>query len=320
MTKTKLSLIALAFIIAASLAGCASIDTAQLGSIEIFEDLPEFYFGSGAGAWGTSLTINRNGTFSGYYTDSDMGDTGPGYPNGTFYESDFSGTFSGVKKIGEFEYSATVESIEYEKPVGEEYFEDGVRVIPSAAYGLENAGECRLYLPGKPVKDLPPEFMEWVRGLYLLEDASAELPFYGIYSIEDKAGFAGCIPPEEEGIPGLLTEEVGSIADYAGWWKLEGGSEAPFTYIEISPGHADDTRCYSESGELIDVGFADYSEQRRLNGKSLIVFVFDELGEFAVPGDGSDESGRWLIVDCGDDWATFFYWDTPPFESAVVED
>ncbi len=282
-------------------------------SYEIYAGLPEFYFGSGAGAWGTSLTIKPDGSFTGYYTDSDMGDTGPGYPGGTFYECDFSGKFSGARKIGEFEYAMTVESIASEKPVGEEYIEDGVLVIPSAPYGLENAGECRLYLPGRPAKDLPPEFLEWVGGLYLLEETPDALPFYGIYSIEDKAGFAGDLIVAEEGIPGLLTEEVGSIADYAGWWKLAEGNEAPFEYIEISEENAGDTRCYSEDGETVDAGYADYSEQRRLNGKTLIVFVFEELGEFAVPGDGSDGDERWLHVDCGDDWATFYYTETPPF-------
>ncbi len=310
--KKLILLFSAVLLIAVGLAGCAANGQVEfkpgLKSNDIYADLPEFYFGPGVGASVTSLTIKPNGTFTGYYADSDMGVTGPGYPNGTLYECDFSGKFSGVKRIGEFEYSATVESIDYKKSVGEEYIEDGVLVIPSEPYGLENAGECRLYLPGMPTKDLPPEFLDWVRW----DGMTGTLPFYGIYSIEDKTGFAGYLPPEEEGIPGLLTEETGSIADYAGWWKLEGDSEAPFAYIEIAPEHADDTRCYSESGELVDFGYADYSEQRRLNGKSLIVFVLDDLGDLTVAGEGSDDSGRWLIVDFGDDWATFYYWDTPP--------
>ena len=48
-----------------------------------FRDLSslECWFGSGAGAWSTTLTIHEDGSFFGVYRDSDMGDIGDGYPN-----------------------------------------------------------------------------------------------------------------------------------------------------------------------------------------------------------------------------------------------
>ena len=49
-----------------------------------FDDVShlEFWFGSGVGAWCTTLQIQPDGSFEGQYHDSDMGDTGDGYPNG----------------------------------------------------------------------------------------------------------------------------------------------------------------------------------------------------------------------------------------------
>ena len=51
---------------------------------------------SGASAWSTELYLQSDGSFSGYYHDSDMGATGDAYPNGTLYESSFSGSFSEI--------------------------------------------------------------------------------------------------------------------------------------------------------------------------------------------------------------------------------
>ena len=49
-----------------------------------------FWFSSGAGAWRTELLLSPDGTFSGEFSDSDMGVTGPGYEEyGTLYYSVF---------------------------------------------------------------------------------------------------------------------------------------------------------------------------------------------------------------------------------------
>ena len=37
-----------------------------------------FYFSSGAGAWGTEMDISADGSFTGNFHDSEMGDTGEG--------------------------------------------------------------------------------------------------------------------------------------------------------------------------------------------------------------------------------------------------
>ena len=43
-----------------------------------------FEFSSGVGAWSTELTMLEDGTFWGNFHDSEMGETGEGYPNGTY--------------------------------------------------------------------------------------------------------------------------------------------------------------------------------------------------------------------------------------------
>ena len=72
----------------------------------LFDELKgnRFVFASGAGAWGTELTIDDDGSFKGQYHDSDMGSTGDGYPNGTRYYSEFNGQFSEPEKVNEYTY------------------------------------------------------------------------------------------------------------------------------------------------------------------------------------------------------------------------
>ena len=90
--------------LAAAAAGQAIPDVQNSAGEEVFERLDgtTFYFLSGAGAWSTELVFSSDGSFTGYYHDTDMGDCGMGYPNGTRYECDFSGTFALAEQRDEF--------------------------------------------------------------------------------------------------------------------------------------------------------------------------------------------------------------------------
>ena len=69
----------------------ATSETSDGGNI--FSQMPKDYtFASGAGAWATSLELYEDGSFAGDYHDSDMGDSGDGYPNGTISVSILSPT------------------------------------------------------------------------------------------------------------------------------------------------------------------------------------------------------------------------------------
>lgn len=161
------------------------------GDLSVFEQLPsEFVFSSGAGGWGTYLYINADGTFTGEYHDSDMGDTGSGYSNGTVYICNFSGKFTVPKKLNEYVYSMNIESLDVEKVSGTVYYENDIRYIVSDPYGLDNADEFYIYLPGATIEDIPEGFLSWA---YLNNDLRDTLPsgFYGIYNIGGEKGFVG---------------------------------------------------------------------------------------------------------------------------------
>lgn len=149
----------------------------------------EFIFASGAGAWWTELHIHEDGTFEGLHHDSDM-DTGEDYPDGTVYYCNFSGKFTRPEKVNDYTYSMRIENLECEQEEGMVEIMDGVRYIGSYAYGLDDAEELLIYLPGSPLRELPEEYLRWV-GYYDLESTTeTTLPYYGIYNVTPEYGFS----------------------------------------------------------------------------------------------------------------------------------
>lgn len=154
-----------------------------------FKDIPsEFVFSSGAGGWGTYLTIEADGSFKGEYHDSDMGITGEGYPRGTVYICDFDGKFSEPQKASEYVYSMKLESLNVKDSAGTEYIENEIRYIVSEPYGMENADEFYIYLPGASLAELPEAFLSWS---HIDRDVWDTLPsgYYGIYNAGGEKGF-----------------------------------------------------------------------------------------------------------------------------------
>lgn len=150
----------------------------------------QFVFSSGVGAWQTMLNINEDGTFKGEYSDSDMGDTGEGYPDGIVYSSTFEGKFTALEKINDYTYSMTIETIKLEKEVGTEEIIDGIKYIYSEPYGLDGAKEIYIYTPQAPLKELPEGFRSWVGYMDLSDVKDEYLSFYGLYNIETESGFS----------------------------------------------------------------------------------------------------------------------------------
>ena len=104
----KVSLFLTVFILAVSLlSGCmkkneALKDDTEKNMIEVeteneeilpFTEPMEFYFSSGAGAWGTELYLEKDGSFEGGFHDTNMGESGEENPYGTCYVCNFSGKF-----------------------------------------------------------------------------------------------------------------------------------------------------------------------------------------------------------------------------------
>lgn len=155
----------------------------------LFERLPEyFWFSSGAGGWGTEITLNPDGTFTGDYHDSDMGDSGDGYPYGTLYVCHFNGKFSQPEPINDDVYLMRLEYIEADEEPDIVTYEDGIRYITSTPYGFDDGDEFFVYMPDTPVSCLPTEFMFWCTTKMRL---TLPTNYYGIYNINGMQGFNG---------------------------------------------------------------------------------------------------------------------------------
>lgn len=153
--------------------------------VSLFATLPEcFLFSSGAGAWRTELHLNTDGSFEGEYTDSNMG-------SGELLYCNFSGQFSEPEQVSEFVWSVTVEALELEDTPGETTYvkADNLNRIASTPYGLENAKEVLIYLPGAAAEDLPEMFRSWTHA-----PSEGTLDFYGLYNVEEALGFSGYDP------------------------------------------------------------------------------------------------------------------------------
>lgn len=152
----------------------------------VFESMPEeFIFSSGAGGWDTTFALADDGAFTGTYHDSDMGDRGSGYPNGTVHVCNFTGKFSEPEQVNDYTYKMNLEEFQIERTPGETEYRDGIRYVYSEAVGFNDAEEFFIYTPGAPVSELPEEFLIWVYNGRNMET----IPYYGIYNEGGGAGF-----------------------------------------------------------------------------------------------------------------------------------
>jgi len=155
-----------------------------------FDTSMYFCFSSGAGGWGTEIDLNPDGSFSGHYHDSNMGETGEGYPGGTVYFCSFSGKFDNITQVNAYTYSLNLKNITIDNPVGEETIEDDILWIASEPYGLEDGKEFLLYTPETPLSELSEEFLSWWPGRYDSDHASKKtLSYYGLYNVKMEYGF-----------------------------------------------------------------------------------------------------------------------------------
>lgn len=148
-----------------------------------------FSFASGAGGWSTELEVAADGSFTGFYHDSDMGDQ-------TVYICHFHGTFSQPVRVDDLTYSLRLESIEQDETEGEETIVDGVRYIVSRPYGLDGADEIFIYLPGSRRQNLPESFVNWTWAFdpwdtedELSQEGTDKLTQYGLFNVFGEQGF-----------------------------------------------------------------------------------------------------------------------------------
>ena len=154
-----------------------------------FEEPVELVFSSGAGAWGTVLELAPDGAFTGSFHDTNMGEAGEGYPNGTVYLCSFEGKFSGIEKMDDNRYRMTLEESAITSSEKGERIEDGIRYVVSDAYGLEGGREFIFYMPETPVDTLDETFLSWWPLNYPEETRPETLSCYGLHNVETGDGF-----------------------------------------------------------------------------------------------------------------------------------
>lgn len=154
-------------------------------------DLPqEFMFSSGAGGWRTFIILDSDGSFEGIFLDSEMGEMGDEYPNGSAYICEFTGQFDEIEQVNDYTYSMTLSEITPSALEGEEWIEDGVRYVASGPYGLEDGTEFLFYTPETPLEGLSEEFLMWWPNWSFEGDQTLDtLSCYGICNVEAQYGF-----------------------------------------------------------------------------------------------------------------------------------
>lgn len=156
-----------------------------------------FLFSSGAGAWGTRLFLNEDGSFEGQFSDANLGESGKDHPNGTVYLCSFTGRFSISEKLDIHSYPLTLEEVtpDPDRPTGEEWIEDGILYVTAGPYGLYNdnidgtmSRSFVLYAPTAPIFGLDEELLSWWPGRY--ETAQPEtLSCWGLWNVEAGTAF-----------------------------------------------------------------------------------------------------------------------------------
>lgn len=156
-------------------------------SSELFSDLKNtvFTFSSGAGAWRTELQIREDGSFSGRFEDANMGEIGEENPQGTIYESVFTGRLGSPVQLDENSYQAELLEMEYENPLETEEIQNGALYRYTTAYGLEDAENLIFYTPGTPMEKLSEDVKSW------LHCGDEVLPFYAVVNEAHSYGFVG---------------------------------------------------------------------------------------------------------------------------------
>lgn len=153
-------------------------------------------FSSGAGAWSTELEIQPDGTFTGRYHDSEMGEVGEDYPDGTLYGCTFHGKFTPMEQVDEHTWKLRVDELAMDEGQVPEAVEDGIRYVTAEPYGLSAGDEMALYMPGTPVAGLTDDMVFWAH-LPVPEERPDALTDWLLYSAGNESGFVGWLPEEE---------------------------------------------------------------------------------------------------------------------------
>lgn len=170
------------------------------------EELPfdtnelEFWFSSGAGAWSSRLMLNKDGSFTGNYHDTEPAEVGKDYRNGTRYQSSFDGSFEIVKQPNDYCIELQLTHVQTEQPADTISFEDGMRIITANAVGLDGGSRFILYLPNVTIEQIPEDERTWLPlHTHNMKNDEA-LGFFYLYNVDGETGFYGLIDNYTESV------------------------------------------------------------------------------------------------------------------------
>ena len=171
-------------------------EVTEAAQLPLPQDSMEFSFLSGAGGWRTVLTLNSDGSFSGLFFDSEMGEVGEGYPHGSAYTCTFRGKFEIVEQLDAYSYKMTLTEISTEQEPGETWIEEDIRYVAATPHGLVDpmsSQQCTdfvFYLPNTPTDHVSEEFLTWWPYRYSQEsEPMTTLSCYGILNVATGHGF-----------------------------------------------------------------------------------------------------------------------------------
>lgn len=146
------------------------------------EDLPEsFLMSSGVGAWGSSMDIKPDGTFTASYHDSNY--SGRGVSSG-------SGSFKNITQVDKYTYTMELDTLKYDDEIGKVVANDnGYKTTFTELYGIAGGTTFTVYLPGAPTADMPDGMKNWLGFHYYNVPIPDALDCYAIYNVDKEKGY-----------------------------------------------------------------------------------------------------------------------------------
>jgi len=146
------------------------------------EDLPEkFILTSGVGAWGASMDIKPDGTFTASYYDSNY--EGRSTSSG-------SGSFKNIKQVDKYTYTMELDTLKYDDEIGKVVANDnGYKTTFTELYGIAGGTTFTVYLPGAPTADMPEGMKRWLGFHYYSVPIPETLDCYAIYNVDTEYGY-----------------------------------------------------------------------------------------------------------------------------------
>lgn len=184
-----------------------------------------------------TLTIGKDGTFEGSYSNLDMSMTGEDFSAGTLYYCNYRGTLGELKKINDYTYAISLVEVQFPDEETPDYIQDDMKYVYHPVYDFEYTKRLYLYLPGTPYRELPQTFQA---SIYIPEGEDT-FRCYGLYNALSQYVWTSEYAPEEQMVS--VTNQVLT-------------KEAAMQEINF---------CEEEEQEILEVANSDFATQMIMN-------------------------------------------------------